>query len=663
MCTGTLLPASFFVAIGTLLVQVDMLRHLVMFMSQCTTTPVMAPLRPKFHCLLYDFDFIHSFRSQQAAGTAATCLRERRADIARSGIIPALVEIATAYQRPAVPAAANENGGDANMADASSSGEAGNGNGNGTADPNLPPCAVLTPAHPELVECCLLAGHYRTAVRLLADIPVRTVSAAKAACMASAIDLQNEGTGAAAAAASAAAGGSAAQPPSAPAAASASSSNLKKAASAKTLPGVTTETYLRYFYYLGMIRVGCDDLEGAVAAFSVCLTVPSHTVSAITIAARKKMLLCRCLLSDPVGPSDLAAASAHSDGDDKETTKRVRSTTRARLLSIHAAASPAVERFLTNASPTFSSSSPDQPGQFPGGNIGKSSSSGSIKRSRGAAGDYYDDDAMSPSAFDEGRRVSVRADSGAEDDAPETAVEQPSGADAGAEVADGKPKADGGGDGGDGGGGGAPTVDSARRLREGNSYNLGRYDSLVDAFASNDAKKFREVRESMANVLVVDGNAGLAEKVESDMQSRQVYAVAAVYEVVSLETLASDVGLKGRTAEAESLVRKMVAKGDISAKIDHESGMVYFVAADEDDDEDSDEEEEYRADLAGQMQQCIDLADRIRILDADITASGRYQQISLRKEANAKANAQSGEGDEGASSGTGGGPRGVADIR
>ena len=376
------------------------------------------------------------------------------------------------------------------------------------------------------------------------------------------------------------------------------------------------------------------------------------------------MLLCRCLLSDPIGPSDLAAASAHSDGDDKETAKRVRSTTRARLLSIHAAASPAVERFLANASPSFSSSSPDQPGQFPGGNIGKSSSSGSIKRSRGAAGDYYDDDvAMSPSAFDEGRRVSVRADSGAEDDAPETAVGQPSGADAGAEVADGKPKADGGVDGGDGGGGGAPTVDSARRLREGNSYNLGRYDSLVDAFASNDVKKFRDVRGSMANILAVDSNAGLAEKVESDMQSRQVYAVAAVYEVVSLETLASDVGLKGRTAEAEGLVRMMVAKGDISAKIDHENGMVYFVAADEDDDEDSDEEEEYRADLAGQMQQCIDLADRIRILDADIKASSRYQQITLRKEANAKANAQSGEGDEGASSGTGGGPRGVADIR
>ena len=44
--------------------RVDLLRHLVMFMSQCTTTPVMAPLRLKFHCLLYDFclhSFIHSF--------------------------------------------------------------------------------------------------------------------------------------------------------------------------------------------------------------------------------------------------------------------------------------------------------------------------------------------------------------------------------------------------------------------------------------------------------------------------------------------------------------------------------------------------------------------------------------------------------------------------
>ena len=527
------------------------------------------------------------------------------------------------------------------MTDASSGEAAGAG-----TDPGLPPSyPVLTPAHPELVECCLLAGHYRAAVRLLATIPVRTVSAAKAACMASAITLKNEGAGGAAAAA-----GGAPQPP-----VLGGASSSKKAL-ANPLPGVTTETYLRYFYYLGMIRVGTDDLEGAVAAFSVCLTVPSHTVSAITIAARKKMLLCRCLLSDPTSPSDMAAASAHSDGDDGETTKKVRSTTRARLLSVPAAASPAVERFLSSASPSFSS--PDHPQQLPGGNLGKSSS---IKRSRGAAGDYYDDDVpMDPSAFEEGRRVTVRADSGAEDDALELALEQPSGADAGAEVADGKPRANSGGDGGDGGDGGAPTVDSARRLREGNSYNLGRYDSLVDLFASNDIKKFREAREAMANILAVDGNAGLAEKAESDMQSRQVYAVSAVYEVVSIATLASDIGLEGRTAEAESVIRNMVATRGFSAKIDHGDGMVYFVAAD---DECSDDEDEYRADLAGQMQQCIDLAGRIRILDADITSSSRYQQISVRKEANAKANAQSGEGGEGASSGTGGGPRGVADIR
>lgn len=556
------------------------------------------------------------------------------------------------------PAAGNNENGDANMADASSS----SATGEATTTAGAACCPVLTPAHPELVECCLLAGHYRAAARLLATIPVRTVSAAKTACMASAIAIQNEGTDAAAASAAAAAGG-AAQPSAAPAAASALS-NSRRAPANPVIPGVTTETYLRYFYYLGMIRVGCDDLEGAVAAFSVCLTVPSQAVSAITIAARKKMILCRCLLSDPTSPSDLAAVSGHSDGDDGESAKKVKSATRARLLSIPAAASPAVERFLRNASPSFSSS-PDQPGHFPGGNLGMSSSSGSIKRSRGAAGDYYDDDvAMAPSAFEEGRRVSVRADSGVEDDAPEVAVEQPSGADAGAEIADGKPKADAGrdgGDGGDGGGGGAPTADSARRLREGNSYNLGLYDSLVDAFASDDIKKFREAREAMASILAVDGNAGLAEKVESDMQCRQVYAVADVYEVVSIATLASGVGLEGRTAEAESLVRKMVATGGISAKIDHESGMISF--CDDEDDEDSDEEDEYRAELAGQMQQCIDLADRIRILDADITASSRYQQISVRKEANAKANAQSGEGGEGSSSGTGGGPRGVADIR
>ena len=286
--------------------------------------------------------------------------------------------------------------------------------------------------------------------------------------MASTIALKNAGT-------------DVANPPS-----SSNSGNSKKAL-ANHLPQVDAETYLRYFYYLGMIHIGCGDLEGAVSAFSVCLAVPCHMVSAITVAARKKMLLCRCSLTDPTNPADMLAASAHTDGDDGEAAKRARTMMRQRLLSVPAAASPAVTRFLDNASPSFSSSasSSRQQPHVPGG--AKSSAAGSSKRSR-ADGDYYDDDvAMAPP--DERRRVSLTADTGAGEEPSEGGAQKRAAAAAdemgdqpNPEAAAGELE--------------APTFDSARRLREKDSYNIGRYDSLVDAFAAGNLKEFRKVREA-----------------------------------------------------------------------------------------------------------------------------------------------------------------------
>ena len=482
--------------------------------------------------------------------------------------------------------------------------------------PDASPCPVLTPAHPELLQCCLLAGHYRAASRLVTTIPVRTVSANKAACMASAIELKNAGTDVA----------------NAP---SSTNSGSSKKALANRLPHVNAEAYLRYFYYLGMIRVGCNDLEGAISAFSVCLTVPCRTVSAIIIAARKKMLLCRCLLTDPTSPTDRSSVSLFAEGDDSEAAKRSRTMARQHLLSVPAATSPAVTRYLGNASPSFASSaSSSQPHpHVPVG--GKPSTSGSSKRSRGAVGDYYDDDvAMAPP--DERRRVSLTNESGAGEEPSEGGDQKPAAAERGA----GQPDREVFASGEEG-----ATVDSARCMRETESYNLGRYDSLVDAFASGNVKEFREVREAMADILAVDSNAGLAEQVEAGMRARRVHAVAAVYEVVSMATLASDIGFEGRSAEAERVVSDMVATTHFLARIDQESGMVYFMsgAGDDDDDDDSDDEEEHRAELAMQMRQCIELSDRIRSLDADITASERYQQIVARNEANSKAAGQSGE--------------------
>jgi len=99
---------------------------------------------------------------------------------------------------------------------------------------------VLTAAHVELMQCCLVGGHYRYAASFAASHPVSSVAPYKTS--------------------------------------------------------ITMEQYLRYFYLLGMIYCGCHHKwEEAVCAFGLCLTVPSEIISAITIAARKKMLLAACL--------------------------------------------------------------------------------------------------------------------------------------------------------------------------------------------------------------------------------------------------------------------------------------------------------------------------------------------------------------------------------
>jgi len=56
---------------------------------------------------------------------------------------------------------------------------------------------------------------------------------------------------------------------------------------------------LRYYYLRGLVHMGCEEWQWAVRSFWTCLSVPFEGVSAIMIAAWKKMVLCQCLLGNP----------------------------------------------------------------------------------------------------------------------------------------------------------------------------------------------------------------------------------------------------------------------------------------------------------------------------------------------------------------------------
>eukprot|EP00977_Amphora_coffeiformis_P002037 scaffold381_cov178-Amphora_coffeaeformis.AAC.26 len=53
---------------------------------------------------------------------------------------------------------------------------------------------------------------------------------------------------------------------------------------------------LRYFYLRGVVHLGCDQHALAVRCFRTCLCVPAEVVSAIAVAAWKKLVLVQCLL-------------------------------------------------------------------------------------------------------------------------------------------------------------------------------------------------------------------------------------------------------------------------------------------------------------------------------------------------------------------------------
>ena len=77
-------------------------------------------------------------------------------------------------------------------------------------------------------------------------------------------------------------------------------------------PGCSVRHVLRYFYLRGMVHVGCQHLSLARRCFWTCLSIPSEVVSAIAVAAWKKLVLVQALLLvDQVGPQTMTTVTPH----------------------------------------------------------------------------------------------------------------------------------------------------------------------------------------------------------------------------------------------------------------------------------------------------------------------------------------------------------------
>jgi len=96
--------------------------------------------------------------------------------------------------------------------------------------------AALSTANVEFLQCCLLAGQYRFASRVVAEDWPRPDK------------------------------------------------------------GTPLALVLRYFYLRGMIHLGCDDFHAAIRCFWTVLSIPCEVASSIAVDAWKKMVLTKCLI-------------------------------------------------------------------------------------------------------------------------------------------------------------------------------------------------------------------------------------------------------------------------------------------------------------------------------------------------------------------------------
>ena len=366
-------------------------------------------------------------------------------------------------------------------------------------------------------------------------------------------------------------------------------------------------SYLRTHYYAGLVHVGCNDWDAALDSFHLCLTMPCSTVSAVSVAARKKSLLVQCLLleSDELDGNN-ANNSTKANAQERiigvVAGKSPKSALEKKVLDLPGAASAAVCKYMSASSNRV------------GRNVSEGGSGSAPERT--TAGSETSE--QPPGAADGGGGRSSRRRM--------RSVNSNSSSDAA-----------GGGESGLGG----PSDGSKSK-----NYNLGSYHDLVSTYISGNANHYAKLLLEMMDLLHSDGNWGLAKQLEGRLLAyRSIRKVASVYSVVGVDVLAKKIQEVGPTGEVgkhgiEDVLMGMAAcdaknpliVDPFVAKIDQSTGMVSFLDQDDDEsDDDCDDEAWMEADLSNRLHSCIALAERVRDLDIALTTSPKYMQYSMKE--------------------------------
>lgn len=442
----------------------------------------------------------------------------------------------------------------------------------------------LTPFHAEFLQCCILSLQFRYAQRFLRSHPVHSHSLVLASSNSSAASNNT-----------------------------ANHSHLD------------STSYLRYHYFSGIVHMKCEDWHSALSSFQLCLTIPCiggnfNTVSSISIAARKKMLLIQCWLleADQMdGPSNEVVNECSSAERKSTASKSKKSTVESKIFQMPGAASQVMCRYLSNPSnrvgagdSTIGGGEPSTPNSNPE-RAGIGGETGEERRE-----DFHSmrkKHRQHPSSSSDG--------SGTNDRGPPL------------------------------------TSGQMKNIRE-----LGRYHDLVTTYVSGNASHYATLLLEMHDSLVTEENWELAKRLEGRLVYRTVRELASVYAVIGMDALerkvrercdASVQELMGTRRRAEDALMGMagsdwedvLVSDPFYARMNQSTCVVGFVEEDSDAIANQEIEEQLlEYDLSQRVESCIVLAERVRDLDIQLTSSTKYQHQIAKWEMKDDASTKQGQG-------------------
>ncbi|KAG9508932.1 COP9 signalosome complex subunit 3, partial [Fragariocoptes setiger] len=144
------------------------------------------------------------------------------------------------------------------------------------------------------------------------------------------------------------------------------------------------------------------------------------------------------------------------------------------------------------------------------------------------------------------------------------------------------------------------------------------YLKFANEYPSQNYERLQTTVNKYQQVYERDENMGLIKQCLAAVHKRNIKRLTRTFLTLSLTDVANHVGLTGEK-EAESYIFQMIEEGEIFASINQKDGMVVFL----------DNPEKFNsASVFRQMQQdmetCMQLNERLRIMDQEIAQSPKY---------------------------------------